>query len=59
MFFFKLMHNEWKDVISSIALATLKTNKFNKPEILPITEDLVILKKQRDTKKFKHFGRGN
>ncbi|KAL3870844.1 hypothetical protein ACJMK2_038881 [Sinanodonta woodiana] len=31
-------------IVSSTALATLKTNKFNKKDILPLTSDLVILK---------------
>ena len=31
-------------VISSIALATLQTNKFNKQPALPLTQDLVLLK---------------
>lgn len=39
--FLKLHSAEWTDKIASIALATLKTNKFQKPDILPITEDLV------------------
>ena len=36
--FSKLLSNEWCDQISTIALATLKANKFNKPEILPVTK---------------------
>ena len=43
--FSKLLSNEWCDQISTIALATLKANKFNKPEILPVTSDLLKLKK--------------
>lgn len=42
--FDKLMDGEWADSISSIAQATLKTNKFNKPELLPVTQDLVKLR---------------
>ena len=39
-----LHSSEWTDKVSSIALATLKTNNFNKPEMLPVTADLVLLK---------------
>ena len=42
--FIQLHSSEWTDKVSSIALATLKTNHFNKPEMLPVTEDLVLLK---------------
>ena len=42
--FIQLHSSEWTDKVSSIALATLKTNNFNKPEMLPITADLVLLK---------------
>ena len=42
--FIQLHSSEWTDKVSSIALATLKTNNFNKPEMLPVTEDLVLLK---------------
>lgn len=35
---FLLLHaSDWTHLISSIALATLKTNKFNKPAALPVT----------------------
>jgi len=37
------MKAEWKNFITPVALATLKTNKFNKGELLPLTEDLVKL----------------
>ena len=43
--FIHLHSSEWTDKVSSIALATLKTNNFNKPEMLPLTADLVLLKK--------------
>lgn len=43
--FISLFSSEWTDRISSVALTTLKTNKFNKNECLPLTEDLVLLKK--------------
>ena len=42
--FIDLYHIEWTDRMSSVALASLKTNKFNKEEALPLTEDLVLLK---------------
>ena len=40
--FIQLSSSEWK--ASSIASATLKTNNFNKPEMLQLTADLVLLK---------------
>ena len=43
--FIHLHSSEWTNKVSSIALATLKTNNFNKPEMLPLTADLVLLKK--------------
>lgn len=43
--FLKLIKSEFKDSVTSVALATLRTNKFNKGEILPLTEDLTKLKK--------------
>ena len=36
-----LHQTEWTDRVSSIALATLKRNKFEKPQVLPLTDDLV------------------
>ncbi|KAL3870155.1 hypothetical protein ACJMK2_038238, partial [Sinanodonta woodiana] len=42
--FLELMDAEWADKFSSIALTTLKTNKFNKNDLLPLTSDLVKLK---------------
>jgi len=42
--YIQLHSSEWTDKVSSIAMATLKTNNFNKPEMLPITADLVLLK---------------
>ena len=39
------MEWEWADKISTIAIASLKTAKHNKVELLPVTEDLVMLKK--------------
>ena len=38
--FLTLFNNEWTDSVSSVALASLKTNKFNKPTLLPVTSDL-------------------
>jgi len=37
-----LRQSDWVDMISSPALVTLKSNKINKPEQLPLTEDLLI-----------------
>ena len=42
--FIHLHYSEWTDKVSSIALATLKTNNFNKVEMLPLTDDLFLLK---------------
>ena len=42
--FIQLHSSEWTDKVSSIALATLKTNNFNKSEMLPVTADLILLK---------------
>lgn len=41
--FQRLLKYEWTDKVSSVALATLATNKFNKPQLLPCTEDLTKL----------------
>jgi len=41
--FLKLMKAEWKNFITPAALATLKTNRFNKGELLSLTEDFVKL----------------
>lgn len=46
--FLQLHASDWTHLISSIALATLKTNKFNKPAALPVTSDLLILKNYLD-----------
>lgn len=46
---FLLLHTtDWTYLISSIALATLKSNKFNKPMALPVTSDLATLKNYLD-----------
>jgi len=41
--------SDWTHLISSVALATLKTNKFNKPSALPVTSDLLLHKNYLDT----------
>ncbi|XP_033730120.1 uncharacterized protein LOC117319420 [Pecten maximus] len=38
--FLTLLDDEWTDEISSSALQTLNTNKMNKGQLLPLTEDL-------------------
>ena len=43
--FLKLMEWEWADRISTVAVATLKANWHNRPKLLPLTEDLTLLKK--------------
>lgn len=43
-FFKQLVETEWSHRISSVALRTLANNKFNKIEILPVTDDLLKLK---------------
>jgi hypothetical protein len=43
--FFSLCSLEWNDDVSSTALETLKTAKMNKPQRLPLTEDLQKLSK--------------
>jgi len=42
--FIALHQSDWVDLISSPALVTLKLNKMNKPEQLPMTEDLLKMK---------------
>lgn len=41
--FTQLYQTEWSDNISSKALSTLETNKYNKPQLLPLVEDVVKL----------------
>ena len=41
----KLMGSEWSDTISYHSLGTLYKRKFNKPDLLPVTEDLEVLRK--------------
>jgi len=40
--FTALRQSDCVDLISSPTLVTLKSNKMNKPEQLPLTEDLLI-----------------
>lgn len=47
--FLQLQSSEWNHLVSSVALATLRTNKFNKPTALPVTSDLVLLKNHLDS----------
>ena len=42
--FLELHEAEWTETVSSIALATLRTNKFNKNELIPLTSDVVRMK---------------
>ncbi|CAH3186017.1 unnamed protein product, partial [Porites lobata] len=42
----KLMGSEWSDSISYHSLGTLYKRKFNKPDLLPVTEDLEVLRKR-------------
>lgn len=42
--FLTLFKADWTDVMSCPALATFKTNTYNKPDELPSTEDLIKLK---------------
>ena len=41
--FHQLMTREWKDVISTVALTSLATAKYNKIDLLPHTSDLILL----------------
>ncbi len=38
-----MLKNEWNDAVASMAIVSLKLNKCNMPQILPLTEDLVLL----------------
>jgi len=44
--FLTLLNNEWSEKVSSHALRTIHTKKFNKPTDIPLTEDLVQLVKK-------------
>ena len=48
--FLNLMADEWNDRISAIALASIKLAKYKKPNLLPVTSDLVMLRKYLDVK---------
>ena len=48
--FSKLHRREWTDLVSSAALASLKANKFNKGDVLPLTDDLIKLKNHLSSK---------
>lgn len=48
--FFQLCEMEWGDQVSSIALKTLREKKWNKPGMIPIVEDIVMLHKHLDGK---------
>ncbi|WAR04475.1 hypothetical protein MAR_019844 [Mya arenaria] len=48
--FSKLYRKEWTDLISSVALASLKTNKFNKGDAMPLTDDLIKLRNHLSSK---------
>ncbi|XP_061170557.1 uncharacterized protein LOC133179888 [Saccostrea echinata] len=46
--YLEIHSSDWAPAVSSVALATLQTNKFNKPLALPVTSDLVLLKNHLD-----------
>ena len=48
--FIALHKSEWTNRISSTSLASLKKRKYNCPQILPLTADLVKLKKYQEQK---------
>ncbi|KAJ8309672.1 hypothetical protein KUTeg_011537 [Tegillarca granosa] len=41
--FFDLCEMEWPDQVSTIALKNLKEKKWNKPEFLPVVQDIALL----------------
>ena len=52
---FRKLHNaEWSDRISPASQASLKVNKVNQAEILPLTEDLISLKNYLDAEIEEH-----
>ena len=53
--FIRIKNSEWADRVSSIATTTLQTNNFNKPNYLPLTKDIVQLRKHLD-EKIERFG---
>lgn len=48
--FLELMDYEWSDKVSSSSLSTLDQIKYNKEEMIPLTSDLVLLKKSMGDK---------
>jgi len=46
--FASLLDTEYNDLVSSVSLATLRQNKYNKVEDLPLTEDLVKLRNYQE-----------
>ena len=42
--FIHLMESEWSTRISAVAINTMAENNYNKVEVLPITEDLLVLR---------------
>ena len=53
--FIRITNSEWADRVLSIATTTLQTNNFNKPNYLPLTKDIVQLRKHLD-EKIERFG---
>lgn len=47
--FLTLHRSEWTNKISSASLASLKQRRYNNPDILPLTSDLVKLKEYQET----------
>jgi hypothetical protein len=47
--FISLHKSDWTSVISSSALATYKHRRYNAPEVLPVTSDLLKLKKYQES----------
>jgi len=43
-----LRASEYTDLVFSVALKTLNDKKYNRPEVLPLTEDLVTLKSYQE-----------
>lgn len=47
--FLSLHSGEWTNKISSASLTSLKHRRYNNPDILPLTEDLIKLRKYQET----------
>ncbi|KAI4899531.1 hypothetical protein NFI96_007438 [Prochilodus magdalenae] len=43
--FIKLIESDWNTYVSKLARTNLEQNKWNKPDVLPVTEDVVKLQK--------------